>query len=163
MFGTELPDDLEFKIAPPQSFAIYKQNELFSILLNTYASAESIDMFSKRESLKKFMQWEEDEIVENENARLLEMGLEEKMIKSFPDHIRMNLIYGDGEIAREWMEEKANTAEDEEPPAMPHNAGPEDTIGGEGAPPPEPPVEEEPPAAAPEEETPPPEEEEGAV
>ena len=152
-FGTELPDDLEFGIAPPQSFAVYKQNELFSILLNTYSSAEGMDMFSKRESLKRFMQWEEDEIIENENARLIEMGLEEKTINKLPDHIKMNLVYGDGEIAREWLDE---SAEEEETPALPRNAGPEDSAGG-GAEsmPPEPPVEEEPPlpAETPEEET----------
>jgi hypothetical protein len=148
-FGTELPDDLEFGIAPPQSFAVYKQNELFSILLNTYSSAEGMDVFSKRESMRRYLQWEEDEIVDNEFNRLVEMGLEEKVIKKMPDHIRMNFVYGDGEIARDWLD---NSSEDEESPVLPHNAGPDAAaMGGEEPPPP--PPEEEPPAPPAEEET----------
>ena len=98
-FGTELPEDLEFSIAPPQSFAIYKQNELHSILLNAYSSAEGMESLSKREAMKKYLQMEEDEIVENENAKLLEMGFKEKVITGMKLEVRMNLLYGDGHLS----------------------------------------------------------------
>ena len=98
-FGTELPEDLEFSIAPPQSFAIYKQNELDNILLNAYASAEGIESLSKRESLKRFLQMEEDEIVENEAAKLREMGFDDKTINKMKPEMVANLIYGDGHLS----------------------------------------------------------------
>jgi len=97
--GTELPDELEFSIAPPQSFAIYKQNELDSILLNAYSSAEGMESLSKRESLKRYLQMEEDELIENESAKLLEMGFSEKVIKKMKPEVAMNLIYGDGHLS----------------------------------------------------------------
>ena len=97
--GTELPDDLEFTIAPPQSFAIYKQNELDTILLNAYSSAEGMDQLSKRESLKRYLQMDEEEIVENEFAKLLEMGFAEKVINKLKLEVKMNLLYGDGHLS----------------------------------------------------------------
>lgn len=103
-FGTELPEDLEFSIAPPQSFAIYKQNELDNILLNAYGAADGFETLSKRESLKRYLQMEEDEIVENENAKLVEMGFTEKDIKEFPPEVVANLVYSDGEAGRNWIE-----------------------------------------------------------
>lgn len=98
-FGTELPDDLEFTIAPPQSFAIYKQNELDNILLNAYSSADGMDPLSKRESLKRYLQMDEDEIVENEFAKLLEMGFPEKFINGMKVEVKYNVLYGDGHLS----------------------------------------------------------------
>lgn len=125
-FGTELPEDLEFMIVPPQSFAVYKQNELASVLLNTFASAEGSDIFSKRDSLKRYLQWDEDDILENENARLEEMGIPEKNLKKLPTEIRTNLVYGDGEVGREWIEN--NNIMDGE--VTPVNASPDDGDAG---------------------------------
>lgn len=102
--GIELPDDLEFAIAPPQSFAIYKQNELDNILLNAYNSADGMTTLSKRENLKKYLEMEEDDLTENETAILKEKGLSEKDLKDMPEEMRMNLVYGDGEAARNWIE-----------------------------------------------------------
>lgn len=103
-FGTELPDELEFFIAPPQSFAVYKQNELDNILLNAYSAAEGTTVLSKRESMKRFLQMEEDEIVENEEAKLTELGIPSNQIKKLPEEVRMNLIYGDADVARTWLD-----------------------------------------------------------
>lgn len=99
----EVPEELEFTIEPPQSFAIYKENELNSVLLNVYSSAENIEAISGRYALEKFMGMDTSEIELNEEMRLKEMGFEVKDIKSLPEHIKMNLIYGDGEVAREYI------------------------------------------------------------
>jgi len=125
-FGTELPDDLEFSIAPPQSFAIYKQNELHTILLNAYSSAEGMESISKREAMKKYLQMEEDEIVENEGSKLMEMGLSEKDVNGMPEEMRMNLLYGDGEAARNWIEVELTKTGDVVPTALQAGAAEED-------------------------------------
>jgi len=117
-FGTELPEEMEFSIASPQSFAIYKQNELDNILLNAYQTAEGTSVLSKRESMKRFLQMEEDEIVENEEAKLLEFGIPTTKIKSLPEEVRMNLLYGDSDVARTWLDsqEKIDSEFHSEPP-----------------------------------------------
>ena len=97
--GTELPEDLGMTLALPQSFAIYKENELFNALLNTYASSDGIESLSKRESMKRFLGMDEDEIVANEQAKLLEMGYSEKEIKNMKPEVLANAIYGDQSIA----------------------------------------------------------------
>ena len=100
----EINEDLIFMIEPPQSFAIYKQNELDSVTLNAYGSAEGVDSMSKRFAMKRYLQLEEDEIVMNEELKLQELGLDEKILKKLPDYIRYNFIYGDGEAARSYVE-----------------------------------------------------------
>ena len=95
-----------------------------------------MDLFSKRESMKKYLDWDEDDLLENESTRLLEMGVPEKESKQFPPHVRMNLIYGDGEIGRAWIEEKST----EEEPTLPRNLSPDDMANVDT----EAPIEEEP-------------------
>jgi len=106
--GTELPEELDFGIEPPQSFAIYKENELYNAMLNTYSSADGIESMSKRYAIEKFLGMEKDEIVEMENYKLMEMGYSEKIIKSMEEEVRLNLVYGDGHLAPESSEEDIN-------------------------------------------------------
>lgn len=103
MQEVELPEEISFVIEPPQSFAIYKENELNSVLLNVYSSADSLENISKRYALERFMGMDSVDIAINEDLKLSEMGLEEKQIKKLPDHIRYNLVYGDGEVGREYI------------------------------------------------------------
>jgi Bacteriophage T4-like portal protein (Gp20) len=111
-FDTELPEDLGFSIASPQSFAIYKQNELDNILLNAYNSAEGTTVLSKRESMKRYLQMDEVEILENETTKLLELGISSKKIKGLPEEIRMNLIYGEADVARTWLDSQETIDKD---------------------------------------------------
>lgn len=100
----EIPEMMEIQITPPQSFVVYKENEVNNALWNTYSSAENSEFLSKRFAIKKYLHWEDDELVENENAKMEEIGIEMKIIKSMPNEIRNNLIYGTGDYARTWIE-----------------------------------------------------------
>lgn len=97
--GVELPEEMTFSIAPPQSFAIYKQNELFNALLNTYASAEGMESLSKRESMRRFLEFSEEDLQENEKAKVLELGYSEKEYKAMAPNVVYNVVYGEGNIA----------------------------------------------------------------
>jgi hypothetical protein len=103
--GVEIPEELEFYIEPPQSFAEYKESELNSVLLNLYASAEGIESMSKRFALEKFMRMDTAEISLNEELKLKEMGYDKKSISSMAEEIKMNLVYGDGSAASKLEDE----------------------------------------------------------
>ena len=106
----ELHEDMRLAIEPPQSFAIYKQNELDSVTLNAYGSAEGIESLSKRFAMKRYLQLEEDEIVANEQLKLQELGLDEKSLAALPDHIKYNFVYGDGEASRNFIQAELQKA-----------------------------------------------------
>jgi len=112
-FKDDIMEDLDFIISPPQSFAIYKENELNSVLFNTYSSAESSESFSKKYSLKKYLNMDDIEITSNEDMKLMEMGYSKKEIKKFDEHERMNLVYGDGSA----VEKEEKTQSEEQAPA----------------------------------------------
>ena len=48
-------EEIDMVIALPQSFAIYKENELYNTLLNTLAAADQIEMISNKWALEKFL------------------------------------------------------------------------------------------------------------
>lgn len=104
-------EEVEMRIALPQSFAIYKENELYSTLLNTLATADQMDMISNKWALEKFLHMDNDEIAENEIKRLMEMGYSEKQIKKMEDHVKMNLVYGDGSLSSEIEPEQPDKIE----------------------------------------------------
>lgn len=92
----EVPEELEFYIEPPQSFAIYKENELNSALINVYSSAEQMETISKRYALERFMGMDSGDIEMNEEMKLKEMGYDKKTISKMPEEVKMNIVYGDG-------------------------------------------------------------------
>lgn len=96
--GIEFSDDIKLRIADPQSFAIYKQNELNNQLLNTFNTSDNIRTISKELALKKFLLWTEEEIAENEEAILKELGFTEEEIKKLSESERKNIVYGDGRL-----------------------------------------------------------------
>ncbi len=61
-------DSTNFNIAlvPPDNFGTYRQEELNAALLSSYSSADAIPYLSKRMILKKYLQFTDDEIVENQ-------------------------------------------------------------------------------------------------
>lgn len=108
--GVEFPEELEFKIAAPQSFAIYKENDLFSVLLNTYNSAENVKSISKKIALEKYLHWDKETLIENETQKLMEMGFTEDQIKQLKDFEIANIVYGNGALAKKYLPEEAMEA-----------------------------------------------------
>lgn len=98
--------ELKFSISPPQSFAIYKENELYSTLFNTLSSSEAFSSISKRYALEKYMNWDKDEVAANEELVLLEKGVPKGT--KLDENVRANLIYGDGTA----LEDQASAEQD---------------------------------------------------
>jgi hypothetical protein len=96
--GVEIPEELDFIISPPQSFAIYKENELNSVLLTTYGSADGVESISKRFALRRYLNMDEEDLVANEDQKLMEKGLSPEQIKKLKQEERYNIVYGDGHL-----------------------------------------------------------------
>lgn len=107
----ELPEEIEMSIALPQSFAIYKKNEMYNTLLNTVSAADQMEYLSKRTSLEWYLQLNKGDIEVNEHQKLMELGFSEKEIKKLPPHVIYNLVYGDARL----MEKASEIIQDEEP------------------------------------------------
>jgi Bacteriophage T4-like portal protein (Gp20) len=105
--GVDPHKELQFSISPPQSFAVYKENELASILLNTYSSVEGIETMSKKYALEKYLNMSKEDIALNEELKLEEMGLDSKQIKKLTYNQRANLVYGGGTFTPEEVEDEA--------------------------------------------------------
>lgn len=95
----EIPEDLIFRISPPQSFAEHRRNELNSILINTVSSSEHIAGISKKYALERFLMLDKVELEENEYRKLMENGYSKKEINDMSEEVRMNIVYGDGRKA----------------------------------------------------------------
>jgi hypothetical protein len=90
------------KITEAHSFALYKEIEINQTLLNVFNSTLQIESLSKRYALQKYLNFEQEELIINEDSKLLEMGITEDKIKNMPTEHRMNLCYGDKHIAKEY-------------------------------------------------------------
>lgn len=93
----EVPPDLIFSISPPQSFAIYRENELYNTLMNTVHSAEGIRGLSAKFAIQKFLHLDQEEMAENETMRLIELGKTPEEIKKMEEYEIDRLVYGEPE------------------------------------------------------------------
>lgn len=70
-------DIYRLRLPEPSNFGTYRQQEMDSQLLSSYGTADSLPYLSKRFNLKRFMQWSDEDIAENERMILEERGLDE--------------------------------------------------------------------------------------
>lgn len=98
--GVELPEHVKFTIAPPQNFALYKEIELNSTMLNVYSSTDNMTAISKQYAMKRFMNMQPEDIIENEDTVLLEKGIPKDKIKGLSEEQRMNIVYGDARLIK---------------------------------------------------------------
>jgi len=84
------PTIFKIKLAPPENFGRYRQQMIDNDLLNTFSSANSVEYLSKRFILAKYLQLDEEEILQNERSLREERGLnpDDDGIKQLPN------IYG---------------------------------------------------------------------
>lgn len=106
-----VPHDASMVILEAHSFALYKEIEVNQAILNVFNSSTQIMQLSKRYAMEKYLNMDEEEIINNEVMKLREMGLTDEVIKSMEDHVIMNLVYGDGRLGKEYGLEpvEANT------------------------------------------------------
>lgn len=91
-----VPPSMRFFIKEAQSFKLYKDLEVTQARLNVMQSLGQMEYFSKRFAMQEFMKLSEEEILDNELAKLREKGLDDKQIKEIPQQIIENIVYGDG-------------------------------------------------------------------
>ena len=128
--GVVLPiDEMIFEIAPPQSFALYRENDLYSTLFNTVTSATGFDFISKKYILQKFLHLEKQEMERNEQMVLSQKGYTQSQIKQLTEDQIDNIVYGEGTVSFDMSEMnpvRTITPEleaDPEDPTAPNSAG----------------------------------------
>ena len=63
------------KLPAPENFGIYRQQQLDSDLLNTFAAADGVPYLSKRFIMERYLQLTDEEILVNERMKREEMGI----------------------------------------------------------------------------------------
>ena len=76
-FSNIIVDDFDYSITlpDPSNFGTYRQQELDTNLLNTYASADGVQYLSKRFIMERYLQLTDEEIIRNEQLLREEKGL----------------------------------------------------------------------------------------
>ena len=98
----KIPEEACLVINDSMSFVKYKEIELQQSLLNVMNSSLQLTSMSKRFALKKFMQMEQEELMENEVSKLREKGLTDDQIKKMDETVIENIVYGDGRLGADF-------------------------------------------------------------
>jgi hypothetical protein len=90
--------DWSLKLPPPQNFGKYRQQELDAALLNSFAQADQVEYMSKRFIMERYLQWDEGEIIRNEQMLREEKNLPPDENNLDPD---LQTLYRPQDIAME--------------------------------------------------------------
>jgi hypothetical protein len=124
---------LEFN--PPQNFAAYRQSELDTSRVSTFASMEAFPYISKRFALERFLGLSEEEINKNEKMWREENGKDAEVEASSSDLRNIGVSAGGIDSDLETAEGIENNPEEGEQPTGPEVVGPVgNTAGGQPAP-----------------------------
>jgi len=115
---------------PPQNFAAYRQSELDTSRVSTFASMEAFPYISKRFALERFLGLSEEEIKKNEQLWLEENAEDATKEPKGSDLRNIGVSTGDFEADSGTADDLEN-AEMEQEPGAPETAGP--VSGPEGA------------------------------
>lgn len=97
-----LPDGAELRINAPTSFIEYKDMEVHQAKLNVYNSTLQIGPLSKKTAMSTYLMMDQEEILNNEENKLKEMGLTDEQIKQMPQNVRENIVYGDARLGADY-------------------------------------------------------------
>ena len=123
----------QLKFNPPQNFAAYRQSELDTARVNTFATMEAFPYVSKRFALERFLGLTEEEINNNEKLWREEQNKTEDTEPQGSDLRNIGVSVGDIESDQQTADEIENAPEAGEEMAPPEVAGP---VGGGVATPP---------------------------
>jgi hypothetical protein len=112
---------LEFN--PPQNFAAYRQSELDTARVSTFATMEAFPYMSKRFALERFLGLTEDEITKNERMWREEQGKNDNLEPQGADLRSIGVSAGD-------MESDLQTVDDIDTEAEEGDIAPEDGVAG---------------------------------
>lgn len=62
------------KLPEPSNFGKYREQEMDAALLSTFGSADALTFLSKKFSMKRYLKLTDEEILENERMKLVELG-----------------------------------------------------------------------------------------
>lgn len=99
------PSIFQIKLLEPENFGIYRQQQLDNDLLSTYGQANGVEHFSKRFTMKKYLQLTDEEVLVNERLKAEELGLDpdnltkEDMIKLYTPAPEGGMDLGGGMMA----------------------------------------------------------------
>jgi hypothetical protein len=88
------PEGAKFDIVEPMSFSLYKEIEINQTQLNVFNSTLQISSLSKKFSLQKYLNFDQDELKHNEESKLRELGISDETIKTMEQSEIDNLVYG---------------------------------------------------------------------
>jgi hypothetical protein len=90
LFDIELP--------PPSNFGVYRQQELDAALMATYTQVDTIPYIAKKFAMARYLNMTPDEIVENEHAKMIELGYNPDKMSDEEIKTVTTMIYG-GDMA----------------------------------------------------------------
>lgn len=88
------PEAVRFDIVEPMSFSLYKEIEINQTQLNVFNSTLQINSLSKKFSLQKYLNFDQEELRHNEECKLREMGFPDDVINKMPQEDIDNIVYG---------------------------------------------------------------------
>ena len=118
---------LEFN--PPQNFAAYRQSELDTSRVSTFATMEAFPYMSKRFALERFLGLSEEEINKNEKMWREENGKDTDTEAASSDLRNIGVSAGDIDTDLETADNIENAPEEGEEAGGPEVAGPVGTAG----------------------------------
>jgi hypothetical protein len=122
----------QLKFNPPQNFAAYRQSELDTARVSTFASMEAFPYISKRFALERFLGLSEEEIKKNEKMWAEENAEEQDEESKGSDLRNIGVSTGDFDADQETADQiDAGEEMDAEGPEV---VGPVGTQGGEAVP-----------------------------
>jgi len=101
--GVAIPvEKVDFFLKEAHSFTLYREIELNQSLLNVFNSTTQAPGMSKKYAMKRFLNMDEDALIENEIMTLREKGLDDEQIKIIPQFAVDNVVYGDGRLGKDY-------------------------------------------------------------
>lgn len=97
-----VPQGITLIINDPNSYAKYKNMEVWQQQLNLFASSQQASSLSKKFILQKYMMMDQEELQQNETMKLTEMGVDQETIKKMLPGDIDNIVYGDKSRLKEY-------------------------------------------------------------
>jgi|AntDeeMinimDraft_6_1070357.scaffolds.fasta_scaffold00692_1 hypothetical protein len=93
--GVVVPEGAILSLNDPNSFSKYKDMEIFQQTLNLASSSTQLGSLSRKFVMEKYLLMTEEELIKNENFKLIEMGLAPDVIKGMPGEHIDHLVYAE--------------------------------------------------------------------
>lgn len=97
-----LEDEVDLVIPESHNFALYKDIEVNQSLLNVFSTTTQIQQMSPRYAMMKYLNMDQQDLIENEMLSLSEKGVSKDVIKTMTEEEIHNIVYGDGRLGEKY-------------------------------------------------------------